>query len=171
VRNVVLTASLALGLLILGSVPAAAHASLVGADPEDGSTHATAPERITLTFSENIGDPAFVVVTAPDGEPVPVSDATALDNTVTADVTDVDKRGTYTASYRVVSADGHPVEGTLSYTVTTGAVVEEKAGPVAQQQDFLHRHRGHFFWGILAAVVAVGLLLAPLRRRDDQDHA
>ncbi|MBC7632342.1 copper resistance CopC family protein [Aeromicrobium sp.] len=160
---------LGLTLLVLGSGPASAHASLVGSDPADGSSRATAPSTIVLTFNENIGDPAFVVVTAPDGTKVSTSKVKAVDRTVTATVADIDKKGRYSASYRVVSTDGHPVEGTFSYTVRSGQAVEQVSTPTTK--SFVHRHTAHFFWGLLAAAAAIALLLAPLRRRDDKSNA
>ncbi|MET0467507.1 MAG: copper resistance CopC family protein [Aeromicrobium sp.] len=171
-RSLVLLRGILLGLVLLVSVagPASAHAALVGSDPEDGSSLDAAPTTITLTFNENIAQPAYVAVAAPDGTQVEVTDIRAVDDTVTATVQDVDQRGRYSASYRVVSADGHPVTGTLRYDVTTGRSVTQVDAP-AQDEGFLHRHSSHLFWGILAAVVAIALLLAPLRRRHDADSA
>ena len=169
-RNVVLRgALLSLALLLVGSGPASAHASLVGSDPEDGATLASASSTVTFTFNENVGNPAFVSVTAPNGDKVGVTGVRAVDKQVTAAVADVDQKGRYTAAYRVVSADGHPVEGTIHYSSTSGRTVKQVDAP--QEQTFIHRHRAHLFWGILAAAVAIALLLAPLRRRDDKDHA
>lgn len=165
-RNISLRAAvLAILVAVLWAAPASAHAVLVGTDPRDGASFATAPHRITLTFNENIGTPAFIAVRAPDGTRVDTSKAAAVDHTISATVADVDKRGRYAVSFRVVSADGHPVEGTFHYAVTSGRVVKQVADDAGT--SFVHRHRGHFFWGILAAAVAVGLLLVPLRRRDD----
>ncbi|MCW2750374.1 MAG: hypothetical protein JWR83_1484 [Aeromicrobium sp.] len=150
---------------MLWTVPASAHAVLVGTDPKDGSALASAPTSISLTFNENIGTPAFIAVRAPDGTKVITSPATAVNRTVSATVADVSKRGRFAVSYRVVSADGHPVEGTFHYTVLTGRVVKQVADDAGS--SFVHRHSGHFFWGILAAAIAIALLLMPLRRRDD----
>ncbi|MBP2391887.1 copper resistance CopC family protein [Aeromicrobium fastidiosum] len=155
--------------LVLGAGPASAHAALVGTDPEDGSTLAAAPSSITFTFNENVSRRAQVAVAAPDGSQVKVTGVRGLDNTVSAKLADVGQRGTYSASYRVVSADGHPVTGTIAYDVSAGRTVTQVAGP--KQEDFIHRHSSHLFWGILAAVVAIVLLLAPLRRRNDPDAA
>lgn len=165
-HNVVLRVTLlSLALLLVGSGPASAHASLVGSDPEDGATLKTAPTTITFTFNENVGNPAYVSVTAPNGSKVEVTGVRATDNRVTGTVADVDQKGRYTAAYRVVSADGHPVEGTIQYSTTTGRVVQQVDPP--DDETFIHRHSAHLFWGILAAAVAIALLLAPLRRRDD----
>lgn len=170
-RNVVILRGILLGLvvLVLGAGPASAHAALVGTDPEDGSSLSAAPTSIAFTFNENISSRAEVAVAAPDGTQLKVTAIKGVDNVVTATLADVGQRGTYSASYRVVSADGHPVAGTITYDVTTGRTVDQVAPP--ERKTFLHRHSSHFFWGILAAVVAIVLLLAPLRRRHDADSA
>jgi methionine-rich copper-binding protein CopC len=168
-NNVLRVALVSLALLLVGAGPASAHASLVGSDPEEGASSATAPTSITLTFNENVGNPAYVTVTAPDGTKVDVSAVRAVDKQVTAAVARTDQKGRYTATYRVVSADGHPVEGAIHYTATTGRTVEQVAAP--DQKSFVHRHGAHFFWVILAAAMALALLLAPLRRRDDQERS
>lgn len=155
--------------IVLGAGPAAAHASLTGSDPEDGATLETSPTSITFTFNENIGNPAYVAVRAPNGGKVTVSKVSAVDSLVTATLAATDQKGRYTATYRVVSADGHPVEGTIEWTTTTGQTVKQVDPPA--EKSFVHRHRSHFFWGILAAAVAIALLLAPLRGKDDQSNA
>jgi methionine-rich copper-binding protein CopC len=177
VRNLVLRRGILLGLVVpialamggIGAGPASAHAALVGSDPADGTSSATAPTTITFTFNENIAQPAYIAVQAPDGTQVEVTDVRAVDEAVTATVADVDQRGTYSASYRVVSSDGHPVTGTITYAVTTGRSVTQVEAPA--EETFLHRHSSHLIWGVLAAVVAIALLLAPLRRRHDADAA
>jgi copper resistance protein C len=159
-------AVLAILIAMLWTVPASAHAVLVGTNPKDGASLAIAPHRITLTFNENIGTPAFIAVQSPDGKRVSTSKATAVDHKASATVADVGKRGRYAVSYRVVSADGHPVEGTFHYTMTTGTIVKQVADDAGK--SFVHRHSGHFFWGILAAAIAIALLLAPLRRHHEE---
>lgn len=176
-RNVVVLRGIVLGLVApvllaaagIGAAPASAHAALVGSDPQDGATLATAPARITLTFNQNVGSPADVAVAAPDGTQVRVTQVRSVGADLTATVADVDQRGTYRASYRILSSDGHPVTGTVTYDVTAGRAVA--AAEPADQESFVHRHTSHFIWGVLAAVVAVALLLAPLRRRHDPDAA
>jgi methionine-rich copper-binding protein CopC len=149
-------------VVLLAAAPASAHASLVRTSPADGSTVATAPRTVSLTFSENVGS-AFVAVTAPDGSPVRTSRVRSVDEKVSASVASTDQRGTYTLAYRVVSADGHPISGTVAFTTTTGRTVTQADQPA--QGSFVHRHRSHLVVGILAGLVAVGLILAPLLRR------
>lgn len=149
--------------LVLASGPASAHAALISTDPEDGARLDSAPTMVTLTFSENVTTPAFVVVTAPDGTRVKTGAIKVLDHTVTATVVPVDMRGTYSVSYRVVSADSHAVAGSTTFEVTTGRTVTQVAP--ADRASFVHRHTGHVLWGMAGAVVAIGLLLWPLRSK------
>lgn len=155
-------------LVGIGASPASAHAALLDSDPADGSSVATAPTTVTFTFNEVVGN-AAVAVTAPDGTSAAVSDIRAVDRQVSAKIEDVDQRGTYSASYRVVSADGHPVEGTVTYEVTTGRAVTQQVPQQTEDDSFIHRHRSHLFWGILAVGIGLVLLLEPFRRRDDTD--
>jgi methionine-rich copper-binding protein CopC len=170
VRNLVPLRGILLGLAVLlaGAGPASAHAALIGSDPGDGSSLAATPTSITLTFNENVGN-GQLAVQAPDGSAVKVIGTRTVDNALSATIPDVDQKGTYSASYRVVSADGHPVTGTLTYAVTVGRAVTQVDAP--EEETFIHRHSSHLFWGVLAAIVAIALLLAPLRRRHDPDAA
>jgi methionine-rich copper-binding protein CopC len=152
----------ALVLLLAGSGPATAHANLVDTDPADGSRLATAPSVVTLTFSENVGN-GFVAVTAPSGRRVKTSNVRTLDRVLSADVAASDERGRYVVAYRIVSADGHPISGEITFTTTTGRVVDHLHA--ADEDAFVDRHRGHLVLGLALAVLAIGLMLAPLRRR------
>lgn len=152
----------ALILLVAGSGPATAHANLVESDPADGARLETAPSEVTLTFSENVGN-GQVAVTAPSGRRVETTNVRTLDHVLSADVAPSDERGRYTVAYRIVSADSHPISGEITFTTTTGRVVEH-----VHQEDkgsFVDRHRGHVLLALAGALVAIGLILAPLRRR------
>lgn len=115
---VVLTLLLTVGL----AGPAAAHASLVGSDPADGATLAAAPARITLTFDDALE--AFepvVTLTGPDGNQYQ-SGAAVIDGvTLSTAIQPLPAAGTYTIAYRVVSDDGHPVEGQLRFDLAAPA--------------------------------------------------
>lgn len=111
-------------LVVFGSAgPAAAHASLVSTDPVDGTVVASSPGQATLTFDERVSLAADGVQTFDaDGKPVDTS-ASANDTLVTVDLPDRLADGTYVVVWRVVSADGHPVAGSLSFSVGTPSLL------------------------------------------------
>jgi methionine-rich copper-binding protein CopC len=131
-RAIVVLATVAAAMLI-GAGAAQAHNALVSTDPADGSTVAVAPARVTLTFNEparSLG--TEIVVTAPDGSTVSVGDAVLAGSTVSQDVTGVLSAGAYTVTWRVTSADGHPLEGALSFTATDATTIggDPAAAPI-----------------------------------------
>ncbi|MCL8024981.1 copper resistance CopC family protein [Nocardioides bruguierae] len=125
-----LVSLLAALLLTVGAAPASAHASLIGTDPEDGASLDALPTSVTFEFSEEMSDPAYVVVTAPDGSEVADGDPVVSDNLVTQALLD-GPAGAYTMAYRVVSADGHPVSGQISFTVAAGETASPSASASA----------------------------------------
>ena len=108
----------AAAMMVVGAAaPASAHASLVSTDPGEGAVLPAAPDRIGLTFSETIGG-------VPDG--VEVYDARGTEVASSASVSGSQLQvtldapvgeGTLVVVWRVVSEDGHPVSGSLSFSV------------------------------------------------------
>nr|WP_301539721.1 copper resistance CopC family protein [Nocardioides sp. zg-DK7169] len=108
--------------MLAPTAPAWAHAALVSSDPGDGDRVETLPDEVALEFNEPIADPAYVVVTAPDGVRVNSGDAVVDGTRVTQDLDAQGlalPAGSYTLAYRVVSADGHPVSGEQTFEVAT----------------------------------------------------
>lgn len=105
--------------------PAVAHASLAGSDPANGSILPNPPERVVLTFSEPVRPvTGRIVIVGPRGERVEIGELTAERTEVTIPLAGPpDDIGTYLVSYWVVSQDGHPVSGGLTYSVGTPSTV------------------------------------------------
>jgi copper transport protein len=95
---------------------ALAHASLVSVEPRDGSVLTEAPKRIELRFSESVTAGAINLIDAQGRLRV---DATVEANAESVTVTPPQglPRGTSIVSYRVISEDGHPVTGSVTFTV------------------------------------------------------
>lgn len=122
---------LATALLLAG--PASAHASVVGSDPVDGSRLKAAPHTVTISFDEPVGlnGVGYLHVIDQQGKKVdagpayhPGGDATKIADNLTGALPD----GTYTASYRVISADSHPVAGVVQFVVGSGPLVAARGG-------------------------------------------
>ena len=108
-----------LGLLVslLVGPSATAHDDVIDQVPAPGSQVEAGLVEIKLEFSNellDIGSGAEIVVTAPDGSLAPATCA-ALNGTLASAQTDLDQAGTYTVAWRVVSSDGHPIEGSYNF--------------------------------------------------------
>lgn len=118
VLSVLAAVALTLGLAAL---PAAAHSELVSSSPSDGAALDAAPVAVELTFNEEISDAGLqVVAQGPQGE-VPLGTAVITGPQVSVPWPQGQAGGTYTVAYRVVSADGHPINGTLSFSYAGAA--------------------------------------------------
>jgi copper transport protein len=108
----------ALGTLALTGSPASAHATLVRTSPAQGSIVATAPAQVLVTFSEHVTPVAGKIkVISPESKNIVQGQPTVSGSVLRIPVrTDV-PRGTYLVSYRVISADSHPVGAGFTYSV------------------------------------------------------
>lgn len=154
-----LVAALALALLALlvAAAPAQAHAELISSDPADGAVVEAAPDAVTLTFT----DP--VLLTSQEisvfdavGDPVSSASRTVGDDVVidlpdAATLTD----GTYVVSWNVLSTDGHPIAGTVTFSIgaPSTTVVQPPRPSTSSPAVTVLRD-------VLAAITYVGLLLA-----------
>lgn len=103
-----------------------AHASLVAVQPGDGSILAQAPKTVQLQFNEAV-TPALVRLIDAEGRVRDDVEVHALDGTIVITLPANLPRGTQVVSYRVISADGHPVAGSLVFSIgaVTGTAVEQ----------------------------------------------
>jgi methionine-rich copper-binding protein CopC len=112
-------AALVLVVVVLATLiarPAQAHSGIVSSSPAASSTITTAPSEITLTFAGAIrGNFSTVVVTGPDGVTYGNGKPRAIDRTLHQPVTAL-AAGKYTVAWRVVSGDGHPLQGVFTFT-------------------------------------------------------
>jgi copper transport protein len=124
-----------LAALLAPASPAGAHAALLTSSPAPGSIVGQSPIEVTVTFSEAITPVQDrVQVLAPDGKRISGT-ATATGAVLHIPVRRADRPlGTYLVSYRVISADSHPVGGGLTFSV--GA---PSAGPPEPAGAGVHR--------------------------------
>jgi copper transport protein len=112
---------LALLLASFATTAAFAHASLVSSEPADDAVLATAPKQFVLTFNEAV-TPLVLGLTGPSGAVLPLADPVVRDLSLVIEAPEPEGpdrpgRGTYVLSFRVVSGDGHPVGGTVVFSV------------------------------------------------------
>lgn len=123
------------GALFAQAAPVSAHAALTGSDPQQGAVVDQAPSQVSLTFSEKVAmSDGSVRVLDPKGKQVDTGKTTDLgSNTYAVNLHEGLPDGTFTVTYQVVSADGHPVSGAFTFSVgapskTTVALSDQEAG-------------------------------------------
>jgi copper resistance protein C len=113
-----LVAAVALVAVLAVASPAWAHAQLVAATPSQDATLTTSPATVELTFSEDL-NPEFVTVALSNTtrQRLPTSTPSVAGPTATVRPGGSLVDGVYTVAYRVVSADGHTVQGSYDFAV------------------------------------------------------
>jgi copper transport protein len=160
--------ALSVMLVLATPVLSYAHATLVSAEPAAGSRLASSPPRIRLVFSEPL-EPALgrISIVGSDGGSVKLS--------VAGDPHDVHAliassftlaAGAYRVRWRVVSADGHAVEGSYRFSVAGGqsAAVEPPAVTLSDSavEDSVHTETSTSWGPTLAGAPLLPALLRGL---------
>ena len=104
-------------LAALSNAAAHAHAFLDHASPLVGSTVASAPREVSLTFTQNL-EAAFssVQVTGPNGARVDAGKPQTSGNTMHVGLKAAGP-GTYHVRWHALSVDTHKTEGSFTFTV------------------------------------------------------
>jgi len=117
--RLLLTLGAACILVLLESVPASAHAALVSINPPDGAVLSAPPSEVQLHFNEGIRTPfAVITLTSTDGTHPTLPRPVVNGSTVTQALPALTP-GLWILAYRLLSEDGHPIQGTSRFTTTT----------------------------------------------------
>lgn len=135
-RRLLVWALVGFGLL-LGTGTAFAHDVLTGSDPADHSSVAAGPSQVVLRFDLPVQESfSTVTVVGPNGNHFEAGASKVDGNSVSAPVAPLGPVGVYTVGYRIVSDDGHPLSGSISFTLTKpGAGQGVPAGSAPGGQD------------------------------------
>ncbi len=122
IRRLLLAAALSACLGALATPAAAfAHAQLLGTSPESGSTVPTQPQEVIFKYNQNVGGTLGAVrVYNAKGDEVDnleVSHPEGQEHWMGVGLKPGLPDGTYTATYRVISADTHVVYGGLVFNI------------------------------------------------------
>jgi methionine-rich copper-binding protein CopC len=123
-RAFILAALAVVAPLLSWPTPGWSHAYLVRSVPAARTTVARAPERVQLWFNERL-EPAYsrLSIWSREGKRVDAADVAVAAGEPTRLSVGVPAlpAGAYTVKYRVLSVDGHVVEGEFVFTVKGGA--------------------------------------------------
>jgi copper transport protein len=102
-------------MTVLLSSAAWAHASLIASDPADGALLARSPAALTLTFNEPV-EPLTIRIVDESGAAESVTRIRRDGAQLILTPAKLDN-GAHVISWRVVSADGHPVGGSTTFWI------------------------------------------------------
>jgi len=118
--------------LLMPALPAMAHSQLASSDPADGARLSAPPASVALTFSEDLLPGVNVIsINREDGTSVSVQQVEPEGPTIRAAWPAELTSGQFQVAYRVVSGDGHPITGAITFTITGSAASGGSSGSAA----------------------------------------
>jgi copper resistance protein C len=111
------TVILALSVLVLGTAAGHAHAHLSRAEPRVDSTVASAPQQVTLSFTEDL-ESTFSTIEVRDAKGARMDDGEAqINGRIMRIGLKPLSQGAYKVLWRALSVDTHKTEGTFMFRV------------------------------------------------------
>ncbi|ALG05565.1 copper resistance CopC family protein [Kibdelosporangium phytohabitans] len=165
------------------ATPALAHNSLVESNPRDKASVEVSPDSITLTFDQPVqpGDGINTIsVLDPQNNHWEAAPPQVDSSTVSAPLRPLGPSGEYKIAWRILSADGHPVQGQLSFTLSKAGngtplpadeLAKFKNGAGAAQSDTSEDSGGVPTWvWIVGAVLVLGVGIVFALRMGGKDE-
>jgi len=142
----VLSAAVLLSLISTSS--AFAHGDVVSSSPSADATLISAPVEVSIEFDgklQTLGEAAINTITVTDEQGSVISEPTStVDGTkISTKLTSVDVIGLVSVHYRIVSEDGHPVEGDYSFRVgETPMLTSAQSEDIAEADAGISEEKG-----------------------------
>ena len=170
VHIIFLNLFLVISSLFISITHASAHAELVSSTPAADEILTMAPDQVTLTFGEKLlvisGKATNTVeVTNSQGEVLSSDLASVSGSEITTTLDSqrmVDDK--YTVTYRVVSADGHPLNGHYEFSISqssnsTPSTTAESTSANATDQGFFERNATPIGFILIILALLIGLII------------
>lgn len=186
-RHTALVAAVVVILCVLSAPSAASHNSIESTTPADGAKLRSAPDRVEITFNQEVSSGyARVVVRNPQGMEYQVGKPTLDGRRVVQPLAPL-PADRYVISIRTVSADGHPAADSFGFSLVESAATSSTAvtpipsastgpDPLSGHHDIVREggdNENEFliFWAfaaILSLGIAAALTVARRRRFDEK---
>ena len=158
-------------LFVVQPFSVSAHTSLTNSNPEEGAVLKENVERIRLTFDAPIEKTSTLELKTAEGETVPLEKPLIIGNELSAVLKQELEQGTYLITWKLISEDGHPVEGTIRFEAmpATEETVHRKRSKKLHQPSTPNRRASsrrnqrnpsNRVWSRRLTVVVAGLVLA-----------
>lgn len=150
-----LLAALATLLIVFGyTTGALAHAALISVEPASGSILASAPKAVELRFNETVTPGAIQLI---DGAGRARDDArvTTSGESISVAMPPDLPQGTAVVSYRVISQDGHPLAGSVIFSVGAPTATQALANADGRLNALIWLSRIGLYLGLFVGVGGV----------------
>ena len=162
---------LAIASIFAFPIAAFAHGEMVQATPAADSKVLTAPQDVSIEFDgklQIIGNAVVNLITVTDNQGQVISSPTSVveGNKISTRLQLTDITGLVSVHYRIVSEDGHPVEGDYSFTVGENPTLTSAQGEEAAEAEAgISEESGrNLLITAVGALILVGLVLFLVRR-------
>ena len=158
-------------LLVISPAYAFAHGEMVRADPAANSRVISAPMQVSIEFDgklQVLGNATINSITVKDDKGQVISEpvSTVDGMRITSKLTSLDVTGLISVSYRIVSEDGHPVEGEYSFTVGETPVAMSAYGEETAEEEVetAEENGGNSLVNGVGILILIGIVFGIVRR-------
>ncbi|OAE97314.1 copper-binding protein [Bradyrhizobium centrolobii] len=150
-----LLAALATLLLVVGfATGARAHAALVSVEPASGSILPSAPKAVELRFNEAVTPGAIRLIDGA-GRARDEAHVNAAGETISVAMPPDLPQGTAVVSYRVISQDGHPIAGSVIFSIGAPTATKPPANADSGLNTLIWLARIGLYLGLFVGVGGV----------------
>jgi hypothetical protein len=158
--------------LIVSPINAFAHGEITQTIPAADSKVIAAPTEVSIEFDgklQTLGNTTVNSITVTDDKGAVISQPTStVDGTkISTKLISSDVTGLVSVHYRIVSEDGHPVEGDYSFTVGETPMLTSAQSEEGAEADAGISEEGgsNLLITVVGAALIIGLIFLILRRR------
>ena len=112
-----------------------AHTGLESSSPQNGETISEEILQIILNFETKIEQTSTLRLKSADDTEIPVKDITITDKQMVGNLEAPLNHGDYQVLWNIIGADGHPMEGTFSFSVDRPNMEENKPSQIENNSD------------------------------------
>lgn len=154
-----LTAGVLFFMVLLALPSASAHSALESSNPANDQVLEAFPSELSLTFNEELisieGESVnTLTLQGTDGAIYDLLEQTVVGAVLSAKASSAEyPAGEYLLKYRVVSADGHPITGEISFSTQSATTIESDLGvEVVYQEEEQDRYYSNVGFFIVATI-------------------
>lgn len=160
------------GIMVAVTPAAQAHTEVTGTSPAANEQLSQAPTQVTISTRETVREMgSAIVVTSPSGARVDDGSTEISGTTTLIGLIALSETGTYTVDYRLLASDGHPIEGSFTFTLVEGGITQSPSPSLLPTPDDEEpsNQNSQPWWllaaGAVALISAGALIIRALRSR------